>query len=236
MQQLMQNPEDISNATMVIDMTLGLMAKAFKLNNITPTNNNQRSSSNPLNMQIAQPSMNMDQEKQMLMVEYNVGNQFRPNVRQIAGNQNRYNAVQNVGNQLGHNGVLNSNIQKNENKSRNGNIAQKEEAWIQLNLEEFKFMATAGAYDKMGEVNANCTLKDNLQQPSTPGTQTYNAPVYNSDGSAEVHYYDNLWKLEGALNSLQPMGEVRIAKVDLRCVLGCDIDLDVCSCGEDSEQ
>nr|GEV26330.1 hypothetical protein [Tanacetum cinerariifolium] len=31
-------------------------------------------------------------------------------------------------------------------------------------------------------------------------------------------------------------GEVRIAKVDLRCVLGCDIVLDLSSCGEDSEQ
>nr|GEX19144.1 hypothetical protein [Tanacetum cinerariifolium] len=28
------------------------------------------------------------------------------------------------------------------------------------------------------------------------------------------------------------MGEVRIAKVDIRCVLGCDLDLDVCSCGK----
>nr|GFB44802.1 hypothetical protein [Tanacetum cinerariifolium] len=36
-------------------MTLALMAKAFTLNNTTPTNNNQRSSSNPSNMQIAQP-------------------------------------------------------------------------------------------------------------------------------------------------------------------------------------
>nr|GEW04050.1 hypothetical protein [Tanacetum cinerariifolium] len=33
-----------------------------------------------------------------------------------------------------------------------------------------------------------------------------------------------------------PMREVRIANVDLRCVLGCDIDLDVCTYGEDSEQ
>nr|GEU59647.1 hypothetical protein [Tanacetum cinerariifolium] len=55
MQQLMKNLEDISDPTTVIDMALVLMAKSFKLNNTTPTNNNQRSSSNPHNMQIAQP-------------------------------------------------------------------------------------------------------------------------------------------------------------------------------------
>nr|GEV85245.1 hypothetical protein [Tanacetum cinerariifolium] len=54
MQQPMQNPKDISYLTTAIDMSLALMAKAFTLNNITPTKNNQRSSSNPSNMQIAQ--------------------------------------------------------------------------------------------------------------------------------------------------------------------------------------
>nr|GEV69406.1 putative reverse transcriptase domain-containing protein [Tanacetum cinerariifolium] len=48
------------------------MAKAFTLNNTTLTNNNQRSSSNPSNMQIPQPDMNMDQDRQMLMVEDNI--------------------------------------------------------------------------------------------------------------------------------------------------------------------
>ncbi|GJX63826.1 hypothetical protein Tco_0296726 [Tanacetum coccineum] len=47
MQQPMQNPKDISDPTTAIDMALELMSKAFQLNNITPTNNNQRSSSNP---------------------------------------------------------------------------------------------------------------------------------------------------------------------------------------------
>nr|GEW87538.1 hypothetical protein [Tanacetum cinerariifolium] len=52
-------------------MALSLMAKAFKLNYATPTNKNQRISSNPRNRQIAQP-----------------------------GNLNGYNDVQNVGNQV----------------------------------------------------------------------------------------------------------------------------------------
>ncbi|GJZ96130.1 integrase, catalytic region, zinc finger, CCHC-type containing protein [Tanacetum coccineum] len=205
----MQNPEDISDPTTAIDMALVLIAKAFKLNNNTPTYNNQISLSNPRNMQIAQPGMNMDQVSQMLMVEDNVGNQFRPNAGQI------------VGDQLGHTVVQNLNIQKTANQSGNGNvvatpaegngngnnenqircynclgvdhyarnctvnpkkrdvaylqtqpqIAQKEEAEIQLNFKEFDFMAAAGAYDEIEEVNANCTFKDNLKQASTSEEQ-----------------------------------------------------------------
>nr|GEW09509.1 hypothetical protein [Tanacetum cinerariifolium] len=67
-------PEDIytavDNPTNAMNMALALMAKAFKLNYSTLTNNNQRISSNPRNRQIAQP-----------------------------GNLNGYNAVQNVRNQ-----------------------------------------------------------------------------------------------------------------------------------------
>ncbi|GJY88507.1 hypothetical protein Tco_0503135 [Tanacetum coccineum] len=194
----MQNPEDISHPVTAIDMALVLMAKEFKLNNTTPTNNNQKSSSNPRNMQIAQPGMNIDQDRHMLMVEDNVGNQFRPNAWQIAGNQNRYNIVQNVGNQLGHNAVQNLNIQKIANQRGNGNvkrdatylqtqlkIAQKEEARIQLNYEEIDFIDDACAYDEIEEVNLNYTLKDNLQQASTLGTQIDSAPIYDSYGSVE---------------------------------------------------
>ncbi|GKF89777.1 gag-pol polyprotein, partial [Tanacetum coccineum] len=57
MQQPMPNPEDITYPTTVINMALVLMAKAFKLNYSTPTNNNQRISSNPRNKQIAQPGV-----------------------------------------------------------------------------------------------------------------------------------------------------------------------------------
>ncbi|GJY38399.1 hypothetical protein Tco_0424763 [Tanacetum coccineum] len=47
MQQPMSNPEEISDPTTAMNMTLVLMAKAFKLNYSTPTNNNQRTLSNP---------------------------------------------------------------------------------------------------------------------------------------------------------------------------------------------
>nr|GEV34859.1 hypothetical protein [Tanacetum cinerariifolium] len=49
-------------------------------------------------MQIAQPGMNMDQNKHMLMVKENVGNQFRPN------------AVQNVRNEVVQNEYGNGNV------------------------------------------------------------------------------------------------------------------------------
>nr|GEV72144.1 hypothetical protein [Tanacetum cinerariifolium]GEW31622.1 hypothetical protein [Tanacetum cinerariifolium] len=74
-------------------MTFALMAKAFTLNNTTLTNNNQRSSSNPSNMKIGQPGMNMDQDRQMLMVEDNVGNQFRPNAVKNVRNRVIQNAI-----------------------------------------------------------------------------------------------------------------------------------------------
>ncbi|GJV83815.1 integrase, catalytic region, zinc finger, CCHC-type containing protein [Tanacetum coccineum] len=59
MQQPMPNLNDITDPTAAINMTLALMAKTFKLNYSTPTNNNQRISSNPRNRQIAQPDMNL---------------------------------------------------------------------------------------------------------------------------------------------------------------------------------
>nr|GEX41489.1 hypothetical protein [Tanacetum cinerariifolium] len=48
-------------------------------------------------------------------------------------------------------------------------------------------MATAADLDEIEEVNTNCIFMANLQQASTSGTQTDSAPVYDSDGSAEVH-------------------------------------------------
>nr|GFC79959.1 hypothetical protein [Tanacetum cinerariifolium] len=93
LQQPMPNPEDITDPTTTINMAITLMAKAFKLNYSTPTNNNQRISSNPRNRQIAQPGMNMGQDRQMQMIGGNGGNQFRQYARQNVGNLNGYNAV-----------------------------------------------------------------------------------------------------------------------------------------------
>nr|GEZ64335.1 hypothetical protein [Tanacetum cinerariifolium] len=162
MQQPMQNLKDISDPTTAIDMTLALMAKVFTLNNTTLTNNNQRSSSNPSNMQIAQPDMNMNQDRQMLMVKDNVGNQFRPNVVQNVENQVVQNAVQNLG------------IQIVENI--NGLSVVSEIANEYGNINVVKAPAEGNdAYEETERVKA-----------STSGTQSDKAPVYNSDGLAEV--------------------------------------------------
>nr|GEX39389.1 hypothetical protein [Tanacetum cinerariifolium] len=122
MQQPMQNLKDISDLTTAIDMTLALMAKEFTLNNITPTNNNQRSSLNPSNIQIAQSGMNMDQDRHMLMVEENVGNQFRPNAVQNVGNQVVQNAIQNSGIQIVENMNGLSVVSKVANQYGNRNV------------------------------------------------------------------------------------------------------------------
>ncbi|GKA58059.1 hypothetical protein Tco_0757247 [Tanacetum coccineum] len=50
-----KNPDEITDPTIAMNMALVLMAKAFKLIYTTPTNNNQRISSNPHNRHIAQP-------------------------------------------------------------------------------------------------------------------------------------------------------------------------------------
>ncbi|GJY43470.1 hypothetical protein Tco_0431683, partial [Tanacetum coccineum] len=50
--------------------------------------------------------------------------------------------------------------------------------------------------DKIEEVNANCILMAHLQQASTSGTLSNMAPVYDSDGSAKVHDYDNSYNNE----------------------------------------
>ncbi|GJY05862.1 hypothetical protein Tco_0371802 [Tanacetum coccineum] len=46
--------------------------------------------------------------------------------------------------------------------------------------------------DEIEEVNVNCISMENLQQASTSGTQN-KAPVYDLDGSAEVHHYENCY-------------------------------------------
>nr|GEV99753.1 hypothetical protein [Tanacetum cinerariifolium] len=172
MQQPMQNPKDISDPTTAIDMALALIAKAFTLNNTTATNNNQRSSSNPINMKIAQPGKNMDQDTQMLRAEDNVRNQFRPNT------------VQNVRNQVVQDTVQNSGIQIVENINRLSVVFE-----IANQYENGNVVPTPAegndAYDEIKKVTTNYNLHDNLQQASTSGTRSDKVPIYDSDGSAE---------------------------------------------------
>nr|GEZ81053.1 hypothetical protein [Tanacetum cinerariifolium] len=76
---------------------------------------------------------------------------------------------------------------QNGNQIRCYNCRGKEEAGIQLQAEEYDLMVAAADLDEIEEVNENCILMANLQQALISGTQTDSAPVYDSDGSAEVH-------------------------------------------------
>ncbi|GJS28326.1 hypothetical protein Tco_0488946 [Tanacetum coccineum] len=207
MQQPMPNPEDITDPTTAMNMALVLMAKTFKLKYSTPTNNNQRISSNPRNRQIAQPGMNMGSDRQMQMVGGNCGNQFRQCTGQNVRNQNGYNTIQNIRNQVVQNAVQNPGVQNignqnglsvvpgiaNQNQIGKGNVRI---GTILLELAYSDQGEEGSDLDEIEEVNANCILMANLQQASTSGTQTDNAPVYDSDGSAEVHNYDNCYDNE----------------------------------------
>nr|GFC05127.1 hypothetical protein [Tanacetum cinerariifolium] len=148
----------------------------------------------------------------MQMVGGNVGNQLRQYAGQNAENLNGYNnlirngnlvAARAEGNAAGQNGnkIRCYNCRGVCHYARNCTvrprrrdaaylqtqllIAQKEVAGIQLQAEEYDLMAAAADIDEIKEVNANCICMANLHQASTSGTQTDNAPVYDSDGSDE---------------------------------------------------
>nr|GFA65593.1 hypothetical protein [Tanacetum cinerariifolium] len=113
-------PEKITNPTTAMNMALALMAKAFKLNYSTPNNNNHRISSNPRNRQIAQPGMNMGQDRQIQMVRGNGGNQFRQYAGQNAGNLAGYNDVIGNQNQIGNGNLVAARAEGNA-AGQNGN-------------------------------------------------------------------------------------------------------------------
>nr|GFC18774.1 hypothetical protein [Tanacetum cinerariifolium] len=105
------------------------------------------------------------------MVGGNGENQFRQYAGQNVRNQNGYNAAQNVKNQVTQNlrvqNVGNQNgligVLGNVNQNVNGNLVA-------------------------ARAEGNAT---GITQASTSDTQTDKAPVYDSDGSAEVHDYEN---------------------------------------------
>nr|GEV44630.1 hypothetical protein [Tanacetum cinerariifolium] len=101
MQQPMPNLNEITDPTTAMNMALALMAKAFKLNYSTSTNNNQRISSNLRNRQIAQPECRES--------EWNVGNQnwqivVSRNANQNSNGNGNLVAARAEGNATGHNG------------------------------------------------------------------------------------------------------------------------------------
>ncbi|GKC96810.1 hypothetical protein Tco_1162252 [Tanacetum coccineum] len=159
MQQPMPNPEDITDPTTAMNMALVLMAKAFKLNYSTPTNNNQRISSNPRNRQITQPGMNL-------------GHDSRQTDRCIW-----LEVIEGISldSMLGR--MLGIKMARDEGYA-NGNNGSHIRCYNCIGL---------GDLEEIEEVNANCILMANLQQASTSGIQTDNGRFYDSDGSAEPH-------------------------------------------------
>nr|GEY12867.1 uncharacterized mitochondrial protein AtMg00810-like [Tanacetum cinerariifolium] len=193
-QNLMKPPmtsvKDINDPTEAMNAALIFFAKAFQLS--APTNNNQRTSCST-------------------SYEHGGGNQnglvVVPGIANLSGTGNVVAARAEgtgIGNQarfyncrgLGHI-VRNCTARPRRRDAAYLQtqllIAQKEEVGIQLQAEEFDFMAAAGDLDEIEEVNANCILMANLQQASTSGTQHDRAPVYDTDGSAEVHLNDNCY-------------------------------------------
>nr|GEZ06616.1 retrovirus-related Pol polyprotein from transposon TNT 1-94 [Tanacetum cinerariifolium] len=132
MQQPMPNPEDITDPTTAMNMALSLMAKTFKLNYSTPTNNNQRISSNPHNRQIAQP----------VRAE---GNAAGHN-----GNQLRCYNCRGVGH-FARDCTVRPRRRDAAYLQIQLLIAQKEEAGIQLQAEEYDLMAAAADLDEIEE-------------------------------------------------------------------------------------
>nr|GEV05152.1 putative reverse transcriptase domain-containing protein [Tanacetum cinerariifolium] len=220
LQQPMPNPKDITDPTTAMNMALALMAKAFKLNYSTPTNNNQRISSNPRNRQIAQPGN---------LAGYNdvIGNQViqdavqNPRVQNIR-NQNRLISVQRNGNQ---NQIGNGNLvaaraegnaaEQNGNQIRCYNCRGKEEAGIQLQAEEYDRMAAAADLDEIEEVNANCILMANLQQASTSDGSTEPDSFYHTEQKMALGY-QNPFYLKQAQKKQQSLydGNVLLEKHD----------------------
>nr|GEW60938.1 hypothetical protein [Tanacetum cinerariifolium] len=169
MQQPIPNPEDITDPTTAMNITLSLMAKAFK---------------------------------QMQMVGGNGENKFRQYVGQNVGNLNGYNTVQNVRNQVVQNAVQNPRVQNirnqngligvpgnaNQNLNGNGNLvaARAEGNTAGYNGNQIRCYNCRG----VGHFARNC------KQASTSDTHTDKAPVYDTDGSAEVHDYENCYDNE----------------------------------------
>ncbi|GJT15835.1 hypothetical protein Tco_0874541 [Tanacetum coccineum] len=167
MQQPMQNLKDSSDPTTAMNMTLALMAKAFK----------------------------------------NDGNEVGQNVVQNQGiqiveNMNGLSVVPEIANQSGNGNVVIARLSNCIVKPRKRDatylqqqlqFAQEEEAGIQSTQEEFEFMTAIDAYEETERVKVNCTSEDTLQQVSTSGTQSDNAPIYDSDGSNEVTKDENCY-------------------------------------------
>ncbi|GJX78157.1 gag-pol polyprotein [Tanacetum coccineum] len=222
MPQPMQNPEDSSDPTTAMNTALALLAKAFKFN-IIPTNNQRSSYNPPLIERFLTGNDtrqgHQDAKGMMILLEVNTPKVRHNAVQdpgiQIVENKNELSVVSEIANQYGNGNVViaraygNSNgINGNQTRCYNcrgeGHYAsnctvnprKRDAAYLQQQLQitlDLEFMAAADTYEETERVKVNCTSKVTLQQASTFGTQSDNAPVYDSDGSTEVPKDENCY-------------------------------------------
>nr|GFD32765.1 hypothetical protein [Tanacetum cinerariifolium] len=102
----------------------------------------------------------------------------------VIGNQVIQNAVQNprVQNVGNLNGLMGVQRNGNQNQIGNGNLVAVRAEGNAVGQNENQIRSDL---DDIEEVNANCILMANLQQPSTSGTQSDSTPVYDTDGLTE---------------------------------------------------
>nr|GEV00992.1 putative ribonuclease H-like domain-containing protein [Tanacetum cinerariifolium] len=165
----------INDPTEAMNSSLILFAKEFQLT--APTKNNQRTSSNPRNRQIAQQVQNVGVQnggnQNGLIVVPGIANQNETgNIVAVRakgtgyGNQARCYNCRGLGH-IARNCTARPRRRDAAYLQTQLLIAQKQEPGIQLQPEEFDFMAAAGDLDEIEEVNANCILMANLQHAST---------------------------------------------------------------------
>nr|GEY46849.1 retrovirus-related Pol polyprotein from transposon TNT 1-94 [Tanacetum cinerariifolium] len=191
--------------------------EAFQLS--APTNNNQGTSSNPRNRQIAQPVMNMGQDRQIQNVGGNGRNQFGQYAGQVTQNQQGFNAWQNGRIQ----GAQNAGVQSDGNQNRLVVVPGIANQSGTVNVvadraEGIGIGNQARCYNcrGLGHIARNYTARPRRRDAAYLQTQLliaqkeeagFNfklknliswlmAPVYDTDGSVEVHLNDNCYDNE----------------------------------------
>nr|GEZ32343.1 hypothetical protein [Tanacetum cinerariifolium] len=196
MQQPIPNPKDIIDPTTMI-------------------------SSNPHNRQIAQPGMNMGQDRQMQMIGGYSECSLEPENPECWKSKWAIGVPGNANQNSNGNGNLVAARAEVRPRRRDAAylqtqllIAQKEEAGIQLQAEEFDLMAAVADLDEIKEVNENCYSECSLEPENpecwkskwaigVPGNANQNSngngnlvAARAEDRSAEVHNYENCYDNE----------------------------------------
>nr|GFA05629.1 hypothetical protein [Tanacetum cinerariifolium] len=186
MQQPMPNPEDITDPTTAMNMALALMAKAFKLNYSTPTNNKKRISSNLCNRQIAQPGNANQNGKGNLVAARAEGNAARHN-----GNQIRCYNYRGVGH-FASNCMVRPRKRDAAYLQTQLLIAQKEETGIQLQAEEFDKVEETDQLRymtmkiEMNEIFNMFTQKEQYTELLEPIPESHQVPQNDNNVISEV--------------------------------------------------